>query len=137
MRKFFSDTFSMLTFSTIVGMLIEIFISKMTFGQSIQARLTAMPANFITTRPYGFFRDYLFHIFKVEDKTNRKGTLVDILAFVLFQVPLYASILLFSGANMIQILKACSTLTIFSIFLGRPYGLFLDFSRWLFRVKTI
>lgn len=136
MRKFFSDTFSMLTFSTITGMLIEILISKMTLGQSIQARLTAMPANFITARPYGFFRDYLFRIFKVEDRKYPKRTLVDTLAFVLFQVPLYAAILLFSGANTVQILKACSTLTVFSVFLGRPYGLFLDFSRWLFRVKN-
>lgn len=135
MRKFISDTFTMLTFSTVTGMLIEIFISKLTLGQSIQARITAMPANFFTARPYGLYRDFLFSLFKVEGKKNLKGNFVDILSFVSFQVPLYASILFFAGASFLQITKACLTLTLFSLFLGRPYGLFLDFSRWLFKVN--
>jgi len=137
MRKFLSDTFAMISFSTVFGMFTEILISKMTLGQSIQARLTAIPANFFSARPYGIYRDYIFAFFKFESAGTLKKVLIDILSFACFQVPLYAGILYFSGANLEQIMKACITLSLFSIFLGRPYGIFLDFSRYIFGVKKI
>ena len=135
MRRFLSDTFAMVTFSTVVGMMIEVIISGMTFEQSVQARFTAVPVNLITARPYGIFRDWTFQFFKVEKGNQVKKSFVDILAFIIFQVPLYAIILVFSGANIRQIATACTTVTIFSAFMGRPYGIFLDFSRWLFKIK--
>ncbi len=135
MRRFFADTFAMIAFSTVVGMVIEIFISGMTLGQSVQARLTAIPANLLTARLYGMFRDWMFRLFRVQEGSQFKKGIADILAFVLFQVPLYAGILATSGASIRQIAISCSTITIFSVFMGRPYGIFLDFSRWLFRSK--
>jgi len=136
MRKFLADTFTMITFSTVVGMVIEILISGMTLGQSVQARLTAIPANLLTARLYGMFRDWVFRLMRVNEGGQVRKGITDILAFVLFQVPLYATILATSGANVRQITMACGTVTIFSAFMGRPYGIFLDFSRWwLFRIK--
>ena len=135
MRRFLSDTFAMITFSTLVGMVIEIIVSGMTLEQSVQARLTAIPANLLTARLYGMFRDWMFRLFGAHEGGQVKKGIADILAFVLFQVPLYATILATSGANVRQIVTACGTVTIFSAFMGRPYGVFLDFSRWLFKIK--
>ena len=135
MRRFFADTFAMITFSTVVGMVIEILVSGMTLGQSVQARLTAIPANLLTARLYGMFRDWMFRLVRANEGGQVRKGIADILAFVLFQVPLYATILATSGANVRQIATACGTVTILSAFMGRPYGIFLDFSRWLFRIK--
>ncbi|MBI5188923.1 MAG: L-alanine exporter AlaE [Nitrospirae bacterium] len=125
----------MITFSTVVGMVIEIFVSGMTLGQSAQARLTAIPANLLTARLYGIFRDWVFRLMRAHEGGQVREGIADIMAFILFQVPLYATILAISGANVHQIATACGTVTILSVFMGRPYGIFLDFSRWLFRIK--
>ena len=135
MRRFFADTFAMITFSTVVGMVIEILISGMTLGQSVQARLAAIPANLLTARPYGIFRDWVFRLMRANEGGHVRKGIADILAFVFFQVPLYVIILATAGANVRQIATACGTITILSAFMGRPYGIFLDFSRWLFRIK--
>src|SRR3989344_7159596 len=135
MRRFFADTFAMITFSTVVGMVIEILVSDMTFGQSVQARLTAIPANLLTARPYGMFRDWVFRLMRANEGGQVRKGIADILAFALFQVPLYVTILFTSGANVRQIATACGTLTILSIFMGRPCGIFLDFSRRLLRIR--
>ncbi|MFH1192562.1 MAG: L-alanine exporter AlaE [bacterium] len=74
MRRFFADTFAMIAFSTVVGMVIEIFISGMTLGQSVQARLTAIPANLLTARLYGMFRDWMFRLFRVQEGSQFKGS---------------------------------------------------------------
>ena len=137
MRRFFADTFAMITFSTVVGMVIEILISSMTFGQSVQARLIAIPANLLSARLYGMFRDWIFRLMKADKGGQVRKGVADILAFVLFQVPLYATILATSGANLHQIATACGTVTIFSVFMGRPYGFFLDLSRKLFKIEKM
>ena len=134
MRKFFADMVAVVIFSTVVGMLIEIIISGMTFGQSVQARLFAVPVNLITAVPYGMFRDWIFRLTKASAGGKVKKCIVDILIFVLFQVPLYAAILSFSGASIKQIIAACITMTIISFFIGRIMGIFIDSSRRLFKV---
>jgi hypothetical protein len=135
MRRFLSDTFAMIVFSTVFGMAIEILVSGMTLGQSMQSRATAVPANLITARPYGMFRDWVFRTMDADEGSELRKGVADIFAFVLFQIPLYASILWSTGANAHQIVTACGTVTILSVFMGRPYGLFLDFCRWLISAK--
>ncbi len=135
LRRFVADTIAMIVFSTSTGMLIEIFLSGMSFGQSLQARLTAIPANTITARPYGMFRDWVIRVSGATKGGQVRKAISDIIAFILFQVPLYATILLTAGANPRQIATACGTVTILSAFMGRPYGIFLDFVRLLFKAR--
>ncbi len=80
-------------------MSIEIFIAKLTFIQSVKARIAAVPVNLITGRPYGWFRDRLFLFFGINRSSPWKMMLGDTLAFVLFQVPLYVIVLLAAGAT--------------------------------------
>ena len=134
-RRLFADTFAMVIFSTVVGMIIEVFVSGITLNQSVQARLTAIPVNLIIARPYGIFRDWIIKITHANEGGQIKKAIVDIISFVIFQVPIYSTILLTTGASVHKIVIAAGMLTIVSAFVGRPYGIFLDFSRWLFRVK--
>jgi len=45
----------------------------------------------------GCFRDWLFRSLGIDRKAPLKAVMVDTLAFVLFQVPLYVLVLLFAG----------------------------------------
>ena len=135
MRRFLADTFAMITFSTVVGMVIELFVSGLTLGQSVQTRLTAIIPNMLTGRLQGIFRDWVFAKTGADKGGQILKGISDIIAFTFFQAPLYAVVLLTAGAEWEQILKACGTVALLSAFMGRPYGVFLDFSRWLFRIK--
>lgn len=133
MKKFFADITAMIVFSTIVGMIIELLISRLTFEQSIQVRLVAVPVNFITARPYGLYRDWILKIFNA--KTGIKKSLFDIISFSSFQVVIYATNLKMAHSTWNQIFLACGTLILISLFIGRPYGIFLDFIRRLFKIQ--
>ena len=139
MRRFVADTLAMIIFSTVVAMMIEIAIAGMTVEQSVQTRLIAAPVNLATGWIYGLFRDWLFRLTRT-DMTKAgwiSKTVLDTMAFVIFQMPLYAGILYTAGATPIQIVTASSTATLSVAPLGRPYGMFLDYIRRLFRVTEI
>lgn len=123
----------MVIFSFVTGMVIELFIAKMDIVQSFTSRITAIPLNIVTARPYGLYRDFIVKL--VNPKQRIIKGFVDILIFVSFQVPVYIFVLLVAGADLDQIIKACSSVTIFFLVLGRPYGLFLDFLRKLLKAK--
>ena len=48
----------MVVYCTVVNMMIEIFLSGMTFEQSLSSRLVAIPVNIIIAVPYGIYRDF-------------------------------------------------------------------------------
>ncbi|MCH2020853.1 MAG: L-alanine exporter AlaE [Saprospiraceae bacterium] len=132
-RLFLADTVAMVIFSFTTGMVIELLIAGMTLTQSLTSRILAIPVNLFTARPYGLYRDFFF-----KKKRSRnpiiKGA-IDILIFISFQIPVYIFVLMFAGANVGQIIKACSSVIVFFIILGRPYGLFLGFCRTIFGVE--
>lgn len=53
LRHAVADTFAMVVYCTVVNMMIEIFLSGMTFEQSLSSRLVAIPVNIIIAVPYG------------------------------------------------------------------------------------
>jgi NhaP-type Na+/H+ or K+/H+ antiporter len=57
----------------------------------------------------------------------------DVVAYVLFQSPVYAAILWFVGASTYQILTAVASNAVVSCGLGVLYGYFLDNCRKWFR----
>ncbi len=135
MKKFVIDTLAMVTFSWVVGMIVEIFISGLTLGQSLQSRVTGTLANVLTGGIYGKFHDWLFKITNTTNKNQIREFIVGTIAFVLFQVPLYVLILLSTGATVSQITIATATITVTSIFSGGPYEWFLTKIRHFFKVS--
>jgi hypothetical protein len=127
-----ADTFAMVTFAFVVGMLIEVVLSGLSLGQSLQSRLLAIPLNVAIARPYGIYRDWLFRATHAETGNRIARTLVDILAFSTFMLPQYAAVLWWVGAGPLQIVTACACVAVMSLVVGRPYGLYMVLCRtWL------
>ncbi|HEY9159789.1 MAG TPA: L-alanine exporter AlaE [Desulfomonilia bacterium] len=136
MKRIFADVIAVLTFNTVCSMIIEIFLAGMTVNQSIHARLIAIPVILILARPYGLFRDWINRILKSGERGRAMKITADVIAFVAMQVPQYSIVLKLSGANLHQIITACSSATVLMAIGGRPMGIFLDFTRWLMRVDV-
>lgn len=134
LRNAAADTFAMVVFSFIAGMGIEIFISGMTFEQSLASRVLSIPVNIAIAMPYGVFRDWIMRQgFKLRQGSLMKK-LCDLIAYVAFQSPIYALILVVVGASPEQIVTAVTSNAVVSCVLGVLYGYFLDYCRKWFKV---
>ena len=129
-----ADTFAMVVFCFITGMFIEIFISDMTFEQSLASRLLSIPVNIAIAWPYGVFRDFVLRQGARVSLSKRMKNLSDLVAYVLFQSPAYAAILWAVGASSDQIITAVASNAIISCGMGVVYGYFLDLCRKWFKV---
>ncbi|HEY2451727.1 MAG TPA: L-alanine exporter AlaE [Scandinavium sp.] len=135
LRHAVADTFAMVVYCSVVNMLIEIFLSGMSFEQSLSSRLVAIPVNMVIAWPYGFYRDWVMQHARHLSPTKRIKNLADVVAYVTFQSPVYIVILLSVGADWHQIAAAVSSNIVVSMMMGAVYGYFLDYCRRLFRVS--
>lgn len=135
LRHAAADTFAMVVYCSVVNMLIEIFLSGMSFEQSFSSRLVAIPVNILIAWPYGIYRDWVMRRAQRISPARWVRTLADILAYVTFQSPVYVAILLTVGADWHQIAAAVSSNIVVSMMMGAVYGWFLDYCRRLFRVS--
>ena len=126
LRHAVADTFAMVVYCSVVNMLIEIFLSGMSFEQSLYSRLVAIPVNILM-------------FMRAARKATQAGwakNLADVLAYVTFQSPVYVIILLTVGADWHQITAAVSSNIVVSMLMGAVYGYFLDYCRRLFKVSS-
>nr|WP_192867839.1 L-alanine exporter AlaE [Thaumasiovibrio subtropicus] len=124
----------MVFFGFVAGMAIEIFISGMSFEQSLASRLLSIPVNILIAWPYGAFRDFVIRQSARLSDNSLTKSIADFVAYVLFQSPVYAAILLTVGADFDQIVTAVTSNALVSGALGVVYGRFLDLCRRMFRV---
>ena len=108
LRHAVADTFAMVVYCSVVNMLIEIFLSGMSFEQSLSSRLVAIPVNIIIAWPYGLYRDAVMRFARRISPAGWVKNLADVLAYVTFQSPVYVAILLTVGADWHQIAAAVS-----------------------------
>ena len=135
LRHAVADTFAMVVYCTVVNMMIEIFLSGMTFQQSLSSRLVAIPVNIIIAVPYGFYRDFAMRQARRISASGWMKNIADVVAYVTFQSPVYVAILLTVGADWHQIAAAVSSNIVISMLMGAVYGYFLDYCRRLFKVS--
>lgn len=135
LRHAVADTFAMVVYCSVVNMLIEIFLSGMSFEQSLSSRLVAIPVNIIIAWPYGLYRDAVMRFARRISPSGWVKNLADVLAYVTFQSPVYVAILLTVGADWHQIVAAVSSNIVISMLMGAVYGYFLDYCRRLFKVS--
>lgn len=135
LRHAVADTFAMVVYCTVVNMMIEIFLSGMSFQQSLSSRLVAIPVNIIIAVPYGFYRDFAMRQARLISPSGWMKNIADVIAYVTFQSPVYVAILLVVGAEWQQIAAAVSSNIVVSMLMGAAYGYFLDYCRRLFRVS--
>lgn len=136
-RDGLADTFAMLTWGIIVGGAVEL-LAGLSFAQSFQSRLFSIPVNLLTARLYGLYRDRIINI-----GTRHIGcsfaqmALLDAFAFMTFQIPLYSSVLLATGAGFEQIIHACVGQVGAMLIMGRPYGVYMQLCRNWFAPKSV
>lgn len=135
LRHAAADTFAMVVYCSVVNMMIEIFLSGMSFDQSLSSRLVAIPVNILIAWPYGMYRDAFMRFARRYSNANWAKNLADVLAYVSFQSPVYVAILLVVGADWHQIIAAVSSNIVVSMMMGAAYGYFLDYCRRLFRLS--
>lgn len=135
LRHAAADTFAMVIYCSVVNMMIEIFLSGMSFEQSLSSRLVAIPVNILIAWPYGFYRDGMMRYARRLSPAKWMKNLADVVAYVTFQSPVYVLILLSVGADWPQIAAAVSSNIVVSMVMGAAYGYFLDYCRRLFRVS--
>jgi hypothetical protein len=129
-----ADTFAMVVFCFITGMVLEIFISGMSFEQSLASRTLSIPVNIAIAWPYGVFRDLVLKRAAHVSTNKLIKNIADLFAYVLFQSPVYAGILYTVGASQEQIVAAVASNAVMSCGMGVIYGYFLDQCRRWFRV---
>ncbi|OED42918.1 hypothetical protein ACH42_11350 [Endozoicomonas sp. (ex Bugula neritina AB1)] len=131
-REAIADTFALITFGLVVGMFVELFVAGLTLEQSIQSRLMSIPVNLLIARPYGIYRDWVID-WNVPGKKNFLGsTLLDIIAFISFQIPVYAVLVGTTGAGIDQVMTACIGQIGAMVVMGRPFGLWMQMCRHWF-----
>lgn len=135
MRHAVADIVAMVVYCFVTGMITEIFISGMSFDRSLSSRLFAIPVNVVIAWPYGMWRDALLAKARQASPASWLRSLADVIAYVSFQSPVYALILLSIGASLQQIIAAVSANLLASMLLGGVYGYFLDFCRRLFGIR--
>lgn len=135
LRHAAADIFAMVVYCSVVNMMIEIFLSGMSFEQSLSSRLVAVPVNILIAWPYGFYRDAFMRTARRVSPASWAKNLADVLAYVTFQSPIYVAILWSVGADWHQIVAAVTSNLLISMIMGAAYGYFLDFCRRLFRVS--
>lgn len=128
-RSFAADTLALILFFTATGILNERLIAGMTWEQVFHARVLGAALMVVSGRPYGLWRDRLMGF---ANSGPPSQTFWDSLALVSFQVPIYAAILLISGANGEELLRGSLGVSVIMLALGRPYGAFLNFVRGRF-----
>ncbi|EKO3396423.1 L-alanine exporter AlaE [Vibrio fluvialis] len=124
----------MVVFCFVAGMIIEIFISGMTFEQSLASRTLSIPVNIAIAWPYGVFRDFVLRQGRKFSAGSMMKNISDLVAYVLFQSPVYAAILYTVGASSEQIVTAVASNALVSCGMGVLYGYFLDMCRRWFKV---
>ncbi|WP_281645952.1 L-alanine exporter AlaE [Parendozoicomonas sp. Alg238-R29] len=123
-----ADIFSLILFGFVVGGSVELLMG-LTIPQSLQSRLLSIPVNLVIARPYGVFRDWVLDKGNAEKAGQFHRTLLDILAFIVFQMPVYMAILATTGADIETILASAVGQIGAMVFMARPYGLWMQFCR--------
>ena len=85
------DTIGGVTYSLIVGSMLD-YSSDLDIKGIIASRTSATGMTFLTSAPYGMWRNFVFKTAKTNDSSgNLRKTLTDLLAFNTFQAPIYAT----------------------------------------------
>ncbi|WP_417584499.1 L-alanine exporter AlaE [Pelagibacterium sp.] len=130
LRSFVADTLALVMFFTIVSGLNERFIAGMSWSEVALSRSIGAPLMVITARPYGYWRDWFLK--RTGPGSHGLTLIMDSIALLAFQVPIYVIIIFASGARGMGVVTGTLGFAGLMLILGRPYGLWLEFVRGRF-----
>lgn len=135
------DTAGAITYSIIIGSLLD-YSAGLNLMGIITSRSFATAVNSVTGGPYGWWREQAFRFTKTTEKSGQlRRTLVDLLAFNTFQVPIYAtsvavaSLVSEGKVDMEKVQSGATYLAAISPLIGPTMGWYMDGLRKLFKVK--
>ena len=127
MRCFIIDTVATVIFFTIIAASTELFIADMELREVLITRLIMVPMMVLTGRPYGMWRDWFFKV--TNPTTQWSRTIVDSLAFMIFQLPIYVLTLAIAGADVKEIISLIVSTSALMLIVSRPFGIYLEHVR--------
>lgn len=135
--NFWADAFALNTFCYFIAIPIELGFSQMSLTTHLYARFIGLFIITATARPFGIWRDWVFERFNLTNKDKGiKPYLVDTLAYLSFEMPLYIINLTISGASGEQMLKSILVFSLIAGVVGRPYGIYRNFIRQsIFKIR--
>lgn len=135
-RETIADIFALISFGLVVGMSVELFVAGLSIEQSLHSRLLSIPVNLLIARPYGIYRDWAMAQGRKMSSSSLMYSVMDIVAFLTFQMPVYAMLVGTSGASLDQVITACMGQLGALILMGRPYGIYMQMCRNWFAERT-
>lgn len=136
------DTAGNVSYSLIVGSILD-YCAGLNLTGIIASRSSATLMNSVTGGPYGYWREKTFKLTRTSKNSGRmRKTLVDLLAFNTFQVPIYMGAV--SIGNLVseghvdwnKTLQGAKYLAAISPFIGPTLGIYMDSLRKSFGVKS-
>ncbi len=131
-----------ITYSLLVGTMLDYSAGLSPAGIAV-SRASATVINAAIGGPYGWWREQTFKAAKTnEDSTKLRKTLVDLLAFNTFQVPMYAGVLAIGSlisegeVNWDRITHGCAYLSAASPLIAPTLGMYMDWFRKLCGVNS-
>jgi len=134
MRLTLVDTLSTILFFTILAALTELYVAGMEPTDVLKTRLIMVPLMILTGRPYGVWRDWFFA--GTKPTVSWSKSLIDGLAFLTFQLPIYGLTLWIAGADFDEIGTLLGSTAVLMLIVSRPFGLFLQAMRKLADIST-
>ena len=129
MRLTLVDTLSTILFFTILAALTELYVVGMEPADVLKTRLIMVPLMILTGRPYGVWRDWFFA--GTKPTVSWSKSLIDGLAFLTFQLPIYGLTLWIAGADVDEIGTLLGSTIVLMLIVSRPFGMFLQAMRKL------
>ena len=134
MRLTLVDTLSTIMFFTILAALTELYVAGMESADVLKTRLIMVPLMILTGRPYGVWRDWFFA--GTKPTVSWSKSLIDGLAFLTFQLPIYGLTLWIAGADFDEVSTLLGSTAVLMLIVSRPFGLFLQAMRKLADIST-
>ena len=134
MRLTLVDTLSTILFFTILAALTELYVAGMEPTDVLKTRLIMVPLMILTGRPYGVWRDWFFA--GTKPTVSWSKSLIDGLAFLTFQLPIYGLTLWVTGADFDEISTLLGSTAVLMLIVIRTFGLFLQAMRKLADIST-
>lgn len=124
MRLTVIDTLATIVFFTVLAAITELYVGGMAPAEVLKTRVMMIPIMVLTGRPYGAWRDWVFVTTK--PTVGWSKSLIDGIAFLAFQLPIYGLTLWIAGAEFTEIVTLLASTSVLMFMVSRPFGLFLE-----------
>lgn len=133
-KRFLVDILALNIFIIFSSFLVEVVFSGIPWSIFWRGRLIMILPNIITVEPYNRTRVWIGQKLGTWKSDRLHQIIRDSIVFILYRVPLVFIVLTFLDTPIHKVISACIVATVISGFTGRPYGVFLDGMRRIFKL---